>query len=1035
MSTIISWNVNSFSSKYPFVQLLAKDFNPAILCIQETKLQPSNNIFLKNYSTFRLDNVTTGNAKGGVLIAVSKNFHSEQITLNSPFQAVAARVWFDTPITVCSIYLHHQDCVTSSLMQNLIAQLPAPFILTGDFNAHNYMWGSNSTNNRGAELEDLIFSSNLALLNTGQQTRLNTYTGKYSAIDLTICSSSMVSKLRWSMLEYSYTSDHFPQCIDISTNLPPPTFSPTWKFQNADWDTFAQLIDFSGIENCENATQMAELIQNNIITAALETIPTTTPSKGKYRVPWWNVDCEAAIKKKRKTWRTYNRHPCDENMKNFKLARALARRTIYQAKRSSWQNFVSGINSSVPSSTIWKRIRCIDSKRSFEPIPAIRNDRGEIISAEKDVAEIFADFFRRNTEAVIEAISEESITSIECQNDLMNQDILTSEVKEAIKNLKNSAAGPDRIHPLMLKHLRHLQVEQLTTFFNHIWNHHDFPNQWRLAHIIPLCKPGKDRTLPTSYRPISLTNVICKLIEKIIVKRLHYSLDQKGQLDRFQCGFRPKKSTTDSLIHLSQEILTGFARKQYTISVFFDINKAFDRIRPSTILHALQKLQYGGNIFFFIQNFLEGRLFQIRIGHMLSAPTRQITGTPQGSVLSPLLFILAVNNIQNHIRYPVKHLLYADDLALFVRGNDLQTLQHNLQSTINRLAVWGDEHGLSFAPSKTKVINFTKKRNTPLLQLNLKGEPLLQVNSTRFLGLTFDHTLTWSLHIQELRRKCSQRLNLLKKVNGTSWGADKKCILRIYYSHIRSILDYGSIVYASASESNLKKLDPLQNQALRIATGAFRTSPIASILVESNNKPLALRRNTSLLIYFGQMLTQPDHINSYRICSSMHPKSLGYTASQFLTNLELSIEQLRTEPDQRIQRQLIRDAVKVYWQKIWNEDPHPYLIRTIKPKLEEWHTSYNASRQKEITLTRIRIGHTRLTHSHYILRSEPPECDTCHTRLTITHALNNCSKYTPCRVAIFGSCPYQVYETLGDNTSALDLLFRFLRDTELLSTI
>jgi len=175
MNNVISWNVNSIYSKYPFIQFLLKDLIPSVLCIQETKLLPSQPLSFKNYSIYRHDNIDVGNAKGGVLIAVSQNYHAEQVTLNTPYQSIAVRVWLDSPITFCSIYLHHQDLVTVDLLQHLIEQLPKPFILTGDFNAHNGIWGSLHTDNRGATLETLLCSSRIALLNSGHPTRFNIF--------------------------------------------------------------------------------------------------------------------------------------------------------------------------------------------------------------------------------------------------------------------------------------------------------------------------------------------------------------------------------------------------------------------------------------------------------------------------------------------------------------------------------------------------------------------------------------------------------------------------------------------------------------------------------------------------------------------------------------------------------------------------------------------------------------------------------------------------------------------------------------------
>lgn len=1035
MNNVLSWNVNSIYAKYPFVQLLLKDFNPSVLCIQETKLLPTHTFVLKNYSIYRKDNLVSGNAKGGVLIAVSKNYHSEHITLHTTYQSVAVRVWLDSPITFCSIYLHHQDLITTDLLHDLLKQLPQPFILTGDFNAHCDMWGSSHTDARGTALENLLHLSHVALLNTGQPTRFNIYSGEYSAIDLTICSSSLISRTRWSILEQSYTSDHFPQCIEILSNTPQFTIPASWKYQEADWDWYTTLVDLSEVKYCTNATEMAAQIEDKLLEAATEAIPQTTPSKGKYRVPWWDQDCAAAIKKKRRLWRTYNRHPTDENLNNFKITRARARRTLYEARRNHWRNYISKINSHVPPTILWKRIRSIANRKCFEPIPAIRDNSGKLLSTADDIAQIFSEFYGRitHTDANVQT---DSITPPNIgEEDWLNRDIQLDEVKEAIKHQRNTAAGPDRIHVSMLKHLNITQLKHLTLFFNHIWTKNDFPTQWRLAHIIPLRKPGKDATKPTNYRPISLTNVLCKIMERIIVKRLHHELATEDKMDRYQSGFKPGKSTIDSLVHLSQEIQTSYAQKQHTIGVFFDIEKAFDHIRPTSVLQALRELNIGGNTFYFVRNFLQDRQFQVRIGQTLSPQTGQLTGTPQGSVLSPLLFILAINNIQTYIQYPVHHLLYADNLVLFTRGGNFQDSQKNLQHTINNLALWGNNHGLSFAPAKTKIVVFSKKRNLPHIHLSLNGTILEQTPNAKFLGLTFDSTLTWRQHIQELRLKCSQRLNLLKTLNGTTWGADKKCLLRLYQSHLRSVLDYGSIVYSTASQSTLKKLNTVQNQALRIASGAFRTSPIASINTETNTMPLEHRRYSQILNYYGKLLITPDHINSYRGISATYPGSLGHTAHKLLQDYQLSSDHLAAVTNLKTQRNIIHTAVCAFLQHLWTSDPHPYLLRTIKPQLEEWVISFHPSRRLERVITRVRIGHTHLTHIHLITRTDTPHCDTCQTPSSLLHLLNECTKYTPQRQQIYGKSPHNVYGTLRDSKEQVKLFILFLKSSRILSSI
>jgi retron-type reverse transcriptase len=122
--------------------------------------------------------------------------------------------------------------------------------------------------------------------------------------------------------------------------------------------------------------------------------------------------------------------------------------------------------------------------------------------------------------------------------------------------------------------------------------------------------------------------------------------------------------------------------------VFFDIEKAFDKISRQSILNNLCKMGFHGNMVHFVLDFLSFRKFRVRIGATLSTIQIQETGTPQGSVISPLLFILALNTIKEQIPKPVNHSLFADDLAIYLRGESVSTTMHHLQKTIENLEKW-----------------------------------------------------------------------------------------------------------------------------------------------------------------------------------------------------------------------------------------------------------------------------------------------------------------------------------------------------------
>ena len=150
-----------------------------------------------------------------------------------------------------------------------------------------------------------------------------------------------------------------------------------------------------------------------------------------------------------------------------------------------------------------------------------------------------------------------------------------------------------------------------------------------------------------------------------------------------------------------------------------------------------------------------------------------------------------------------------------------------------------------------------KQHDDPVL--HLYGSPIPVVEESKFLGILFDRKLSFIPHIKYLKAKCLKALNLLKVLSHTSWGADRTTLLKLYRSLVRSKLDYGCIIYGSARKSYLQMLDPIHNQGLRLALGAFRTSPVASLYVEADEPSLYSRREKLSLQYAIRLAANPSN--------------------------------------------------------------------------------------------------------------------------------------------------------------------------------
>ncbi|GBO18093.1 hypothetical protein AVEN_180334-1 [Araneus ventricosus] len=187
-------------------------------------------------------------------------------------------------------------------------------------------------------------------------------------------------------------------------------------------------------------------------------------------------------------------------------------------------------------------------------------------------------------------------------------------------------------------------------------------------------------------------------------------------------------------------------------------------------------------------------------------------------------------------------------------------IQRQLQTAVNNITQWCNNNGFAISTSKTAGVHFCRKRNLhndP--EIKLYGELITFVNEIRFLGVIFDKKLSFLPHVKQLRKKCESALNILKVLSTTAWGADRVSMLKIYRATVLSKLEYGCTIYGSARKSVLQKLDPVHHTALRLCSGAFRTSPVKSLYVECCEPALELKRQMLSLHYYFKIQSNSNH--------------------------------------------------------------------------------------------------------------------------------------------------------------------------------
>ena len=264
---------------------------------------------------------------------------------------------------------------------------------------------------------------------------------------------------------------------------------------------------------------------------------------------------------------------------------------------------------------------------------------------------------------------------------------------------------------------------------------------------------------------------------------------------------------------LNQSQQLGYLNSKLMLSWDCPFKAAVDKVHHSSLLIKLHEIGVRGRLATFIKKILNNRTFSVRCGKDFSVRTAQENGVPQGSPLSPTLFLILINDVFSDmpsISSQIKYYLNADDLAVWFSYACVDMAYLYIQA-LNSIQKWCCRWGVQISPAKSATLVFSQRprHNAPRIPLNLNGENIPQVNNFKYLGLTLDRRLTFNAHIADLKQRCSRRINILKCIAGREWGADRRTLLHLYTSLIRPILDFNAFLFGNISQTQSNKLEPV----------------------------------------------------------------------------------------------------------------------------------------------------------------------------------------------------------------------------------
>ena len=890
--SFLQWNANGLSTQAKQLELdrYISTHPYDVICLQETGFfqPPSNSFVFKHYAiitkprtTGRTPNTLIG---GGVTTLIHKRLTYTHNTVNYLHPNDNTTETISTDIhtkhktyTVINIYIPPirqttQDIRTQSFDPSLLPSSSNTLIF-GDFNAHHWTWDNfMPADSLGSQIFDWIESVPLTSLNDPDRpTHLQLSTGSQSSPDLTIVHANLETHCSWSTLP-ALPSDHLPISVILQSanNQSPKPFKSNFVYKKADWKLFQKHLD-DALQSFDITTHTVDTAEKHLRTCLLQAARKAIPrGRRKKFKPWWTPEVEAAVQA-RKTAYT-QAHIDEEHRQAYLSASRNCSTVIRQAKREAWKSFTSNLSFRTDQANTWRVLRSHLGTPS--PISNASLQLGtKVATTDREKAGLFAQHYYASARFKLDKQHRHLRKAVHRQCNTTPPQTSGScspftmkELFFAIKKLRtNKAAGPDDITNEMLTHLPTKTLESLLQLYNLSWETGKCPDIWRKAHIVPILKKGKSPSQLSSYRPISLTSCLCKLMERLVQTRLSYILESNDLLSSVQAGFRPLRSTVDQTVRLTQSIANGFNHKKpasRTVLATIDFSRAFDTVRHDALLHKLSILGLPLPFIRWIKAFLSDRRAAVSFNGELSKFFRLKAGVPQGSVLSPTLFIIFINDIVAALPKTVQASLFADDLAVWSSNPNVATAQKNVQKALDHISDWSAEWNLFLNVDKSNCSFFSTDPHQANLQpnLTLTSRPLPFCRNPTFLGITYDRTLSFHQHTKNVTAKTMPKITALKSLASPHWGASSSCLRTIYQTLVRPTLDYGAPAwFPSLAPSNLRPLSSIHHAACRAISGCLRSSPIDFLCSEARLTPLDTHLKIQCGKYFEKALRLPDN--------------------------------------------------------------------------------------------------------------------------------------------------------------------------------
>ena len=605
-------------------------------------------------------------------------------------------------------------------------------------------------------------------------------------------------------------------------------------------------INWGEIFNCKDAHEMWEIFINIINELKIECIPQKIKRKlTKHKPLWFNRNIQTKLKDKKKKYNKYKSSGREIDLISYKQCRNETSNLIRKSKREKEIRLANDKNKNPKKFFSYFKY----NNKFKNSVGPLETETGKFLTEDKDIANAlnnhFSYVFNSNS-------TQTNSNNIETSSEFYEISFSIDDIYKLITSLgENKSVGPDNIHIKMLKEGKNSFAIALDYIFRRSLTFAEIPEDWKHANITPIFKKGKKSDV-NNYRPISLTSVVCKILERIIKRNLVDYIESNSLLNNSQHGFRKNKSCLTNLLEYIDYVSGELDRGNSVNVIYLDFSKAFDKISHNKLLCKLAYFGIGGNMLSWIREWLTSRKQRVVLNGYKSQWKNVLSGVPQGSVLGPLLFILFINDIDNGISSRL--FKFADDCKV---AKSIHNLEDNikLQHDLDLLEGWADKWEMTFNTNKCSSLSFGDKDE---FSYSLNGNWLADKNNEKDLGVIIDTKLKFHEQCISARNKANRALGFIHR-NVTY--KSKHVVISLYNSYVRPHLEYCIQAWRPHYRHDIHLLESVQRRATKMISG-FKNKPYHERLKELDLYPMEYRQLRGDLIETYKILNNIDNIST-----------------------------------------------------------------------------------------------------------------------------------------------------------------------------